>query len=267
MITKKRTIIITIVVAVAFFSLGLWVSVENYYEDDMAYIPSSCNVVAFDINGYLSVYMPLDTEGYDVTSSDEVLAGLRQASKTPHIKAILLSVDSPGGDGVAGEEIANAIKALEMPSVAVIRSIGASSAYWAASGADRIFASRISDIGSIGVTASYLDESIKNARDGYIYVELSSTKYKDVGDPSRPLSTEERAIVLSDLKKIHEVFVDNVAVNRNIEREKVAQLANGLTYLGSDALEYGLIDEIGDLVSATDYISQQIGEEVELCWY
>lgn len=264
---KKTAIILILVVAIASFAFGAWVFMEDYYEDDAAYIPSSCNVLTFDINGYLATYVPLDTEGYDVTSSDDVLDGLRLVAKTPHVKAVLLSIDSGGGDGVAGEEIANALKALEKPSVAVIRGIGASSAYWAASGADKVFASRISDIGSIGVTASYLDESIKNARDGYTYVELSSTRYKDVGDPSRPLSAEERAIVLDDLKKIHGVFVDDVAVNRNLERDEVAKLANGLTYLGADALQYGLIDEIGDLITATDYISQQIGEEVELCWY
>lgn len=264
--TKKTTTILILIVAVASFAFGAWVFMEDY-EDETAYIPSSCNVLAFDVNGYLSTYMPLDTEGYDVTSSDDVLDGLRLAAKTPHVKAVLLYIDSGGGDGVAGEEIANALKALEKSSVAVIRGMGASSAYWAASGADRVFASRISDIGSIGVTASYLDESIKNARDGYTYVELSSTRYKDVGDPSRPLSAEERAIVLADLKKIHEVFVDDVAINRSIEREKVAQLANGLTYLGADALEHGLIDEIGDLITASDYISQQIGDKVELCWY
>lgn len=270
--TKKTAAILILIVAVASFATGAWVFMGDYYEEseDTAYIPESCNVLAFAINGYLATYTSDNTAEeleMDAVSSWNIADGIRHAKDYPNVKAILLSVDSSGGDATTGEEVANALKAQELPSVAVIRSIAASAAYWAATGADTVFASRISDVGSIGATASYLDESRKNAQDGYTYVELTSAPYKDAGVPDRPLSTEEKAAVLSDLKKMHEVFVDDVAANRNLEREKVAQLANGLTYLGVDALEYGLVDKLGGFTAATDYIAEQIGEPVELCWY
>jgi signal peptide peptidase SppA len=268
---KKQTAIVLIVVAaIIAFIAGASVFMGDYSEEDTAYIPESCNVLAFTMNGYLATYTTdytaeeLET---DAVSSWYIADGIRHAEDYPNVKAVLLSIDSSGGDITTGEEIANALKALEIPSVALIRSMGASAAYWAATGADTIFASRISDVGSIGATASYLDETIKNRQEGYTLVELASAPHKDAGSPNRPLTTEERATVLSDLKKIHEVFVDDVASNRNLERDKVSELANGLTYLGVDSLEYGLIDKLGDFTAATDYISEQIGEPVELCWY
>ncbi len=266
---KKTAIILIIITAIIALIVGAWAgSYEDEYAD--AEIPASCNVLVSNMNGYLATYTTeTSAEGLesDVASSEYIVDAIHYAEGNPQIKAFLLSIDSFGGDITTGEEVANALKALDKPSVALIRSVGASAAYWAATGADTVFASRISDVGSIGVTASYLDETRKNAQEGYTYVELSSAPHKDAGDPSRPLNATERAAVLSDIKKIHEVFVDEVASNRNLEREKVAGLANGLTYLGMDALEHGLIDKVGDLTTVTEYIAEQIGEPVELCWY
>ena len=70
-----------------------------------------------------------------------------------------------------------------------------------ATGADKIYASNISSVGSIGVTQSYLDETAKDAKDGYKYIELTSVPYKDLGSPSRPITEEEKAIVIADLVK------------------------------------------------------------------
>lgn len=266
---KRTTIILIVITAIIALLVGAWAgSYEEEYADTE--LPASCNVLVSTMNGYLATYTTdatADELESDVASSAYIVDAVQFAERSPQIKAFLLSIDSSGGDITTGEEVANALKALDKPSVALIRSIGASAAYWAATGADTVFASRISDVGSIGATASYLDETIKNARDGYTLVELASAPHKDAGSPNRPLTAEERATIISDLKKIHEVFVDEVATNRNLEREKVAELANGLTYLGMDALEYGLVDKLGDLTAAISYIEEQIGEPVELCWY
>ena len=269
-ITRKKVLAIIIAVAVVAFGAGAVFSGSDYEE----YISDgsesdSCNVLVLSANGYLSTYIPEQTtdDWSDVSSSEYITDGILSAQNDQEIKAVLLYIDSSGGNGVAGEEIANALKRLDKPSVAVIRAIGASSAYWASTGADKIYASKISDVGSIAITASYLDETNKIAKEGYQYTELSSGKYKDLGDIGRPLTAEERAIVLSDLRKAHDVFVEAVAINRNLEKSEVEKLANGLTYVGTDALGYGLIDEIGDINTATKYLEEQIGEKVELCWY
>lgn len=259
----KTTLGITLITAVIAFTTGAFLFITDDYSETG--LPISCNVLVVSMDGYLSTYSNSDEE--DVTSSDDILDAILLAKAEDQIKAVVLSIDSYGGDGVAGEEVANALVSLEKPTVAAIRSIGVSSAYWAATGADRIFASRISDVGGIGITASYLDESIKNTRDGYTFIELNSARFKDVGNPSRLLTNEEKNLILSDLEKIHNIFVDDIATNRNLDRDTVARLANGLTFIGVDALENGLIDEIGDLNSASNYLKNQIAEDVELCWY
>ena len=234
-----------------------------------------CNVLAIALNGELDSYLvnqTADSSGQntgfvDAVSSQNIVSGIESAKNDPNIKAVILSIDSSGGYGTAGEEIANAMKSLSKPNAAVIRTVGASAAYWAATGAQKIYASKISDVGSIGVTQSYLDQTAKDAKDGYKFIELSSVQYKNMGDPSRPLSDEEKAIILADLKKNQEVFVQEVATNRNLKVTDVNKIANGLTYVGIDALKYGLIDEIGDMTTVTKYLEDKIGEKANVCWY
>ncbi|OHA95748.1 MAG: hypothetical protein A3C70_03190 [Candidatus Zambryskibacteria bacterium RIFCSPHIGHO2_02_FULL_43_14] len=266
-VSRKKALILVICIGVLAFIAGSYFSDDTYIAGTDS--QENCNVLALSANGYLSTYIPERTtdDWSDVSSSEYITDGILSAQDDQEIKAVLLSVDSHGGNGIAGEEIANALKRLDKPSVSVIRTIGASAAYWAATGVDKIYASKISDVGSIAITASYLDETNKITKEGYEYTELSSGKYKDLGDTGRPLTAEERSIVLSDLRKAHEVFVQAVATNRNLEIGEVEKLANGLTYVGIDALGYGLIDEIGDIATATKYLEEQIGEKVELCWY
>jgi len=271
--TRKKAVILTISIGVIAFIAGAFLSGDSYEGDlsssDQNTNTESCNVAAFSIKGYLGTFLvkqPIDQE-VDVSSSEDIVYGMLVAENDPQIKAVMVFIDSGGGDGVAGEEISNALKSLSKPNVAVIRTLGASAAYWAATGADKIYASKMSDVGGIGITSSYLDQSSKDAKEGYRYIELTSAKYKDLGDPSRPLTAEEKVIVLADLEKMHNVFVEEVAQNRNLKVADVNKIANGLTFVGLNALNYGLIDEIGDIVSATKHIENQIGEKADICWY
>jgi len=246
-----------------FMSDGDFGDMSSYGEND------SCNVIAFSLNGYVLTYTPLAPEEYNdvITSSDDLAYGISSVETDPDIKGVIIAIDSGGGSAVGGEEIANALKNLQKPNVAYIRETGASAAYWAATGADKIYASKLSDVGGIGVTMSYLDDSKKLQEEGSKYIELSSAKFKDLGDTGRPLTTEERVIVMGDLLKAHKVFVSTVAENRKLDIKKVEAFSNGLTYMGEDALKMGLIDEIGDINSATKYIEEQIGEKAEVCWF
>ena len=271
-ISRKRVFALIVAVGIVAFAAGAFLYERKDDGDDSiasTNTDDTCNVLAFSIKGYLSTYIPKQPadQEVDVSSSEDIVKGILLAQNDPDIKAVMLSIDSHGGDGVAGEEIASALKSFDEPSVAVIRSIGASAAYWASIGADKMYASKISDVGGIGVTASYLDESNKNTKEGYTFIELTSAKYKDTGDPKKPLTQAEKEILMSDLRKVHNVFVEDVASKRKLEVSAVQKLANGLTFVGEDALSYGLIDEIGDVASATKYLEEKIGEKVEFCWY
>lgn len=241
---------------------------EVAYEDEY----QSCNVLGINLHGMLATYIPAqgsadDPEEYqiqygDAVGSEDVVSSIWSANYDDSIKAILIEVDSGGGYPVAGEEIANALKESTKPTVVVIRQSGMSAAYWASTGANQIFASKNSDIGSIGVTASYLEEISKDKK----YIQLSSGKYKDTGSPEKPISEDEKALLMRDIKITHENFIEAVATNRNIPIEQVREIADGSSVLGERAKELKLIDQIGGWTEAENYIEQQIGEMPEVCW-
>jgi protease-4 len=232
---------------------------------------SDCSVLGLNLHGTVVTYIPEDyfddpESNKDIVASEKITHYIEEANNDEKIKAILIEVDSSGGLPVAGEEIARALKNSAKPSVVVIRQSGLSSAYWAASGANRIFASRNSDIGSIGVTASYLESVDKNKKDGYQYVQLSVGKYKDTGNPDKALTDDEKTLIMRDIKIVHQNFIADVAKYRNISEDDVQKIADGSSVLGDKAKELKLIDEIGGLSDAKNYIEKMINEKPEICW-
>ncbi|MFH1598300.1 MAG: S49 family peptidase [Patescibacteria group bacterium] len=231
------------------------------------------NVAGIELHGDLVTYISpenYDEDGYplvDQTASEDITAIIEDAESNDDIEAIILEVDSVGGGPVAAEEVAKALKAANKPTVALIREYGDSAAYYAATGADRIFASENSDVGSIGVTMSYLDYSQQNVEDGIIYQEISSGKFKNTGDPDKPLSDEEKAYLQRDTMILHENFVKAVSANRGLDIEKVRELADGSSMPGEMALDNGLIDQIGGMDEIADYLDSQYDMDTLLCWY
>lgn len=232
---------------------------------------SSCNVLGINLHGDLYTYIPESNDDElmsdkDVVGSEEIVSALMSADEDDEIKAVIIEVDSAGGYPVAGEEIANTIKSISKPVIAFIRQSGTSAAYWSIITADKIFASKNSDVGSIGVTISYLENVAKNEKDGIKYVQLSAGKYKDAGSPDKPLTEEEKAIIVRDLKIVHENFIQDIAKSRNIPTERVRSMADGSSVLGEKAKELGLIDEIGGYLEVIKYIEEKIGTEADVCW-
>lgn len=232
----------------------------------------SCNVLGIELHGNLTTYIPLtnlDKDGNvleDQTAFENIVYSINEAEKDENIKAIILEIDSYGGSPVAAEEISNALKNAKKPTVALIRDGGVSAAYFAATGANKIFASKNSDVGSIAVTMSYLDNVRQNQKEGLTYNQLSSGKFKDTGDPGKSLSAEEIKLLMRDVNIIHQNFIKAVAENRKLDIKKVEGLADGSTMLGEMALNNGLIDEIGGLFEVKEYLKEKIGVDVEICW-
>lgn len=226
----------------------------------------ACNVGAVEVRGEILTYLTDSQIGEDYASSEDVYFALKDHNENEDIKVILVEVDSYGGLPVAAEEIASKMKKIEKPVIVLIREFGLSAGYWVASAGDKIFASKLSDIGSIAVTMSYLDSSGLNEMQGYIWNDLSTGKFKDSGTRSKPLTEEERALFERDLKIVHEEFIRAVALNRNMTMEDVRALADGSSMLGEMAKEAGLIDEIGSFYEVDKYIENLLGEKPEYCW-
>ncbi len=247
------------------------VDVEETEDTEEPVWSDNCNVQGIELLGDLVTYNQVTGEtseeyALDQTASQDIVYYIEQAEQNEDIKAIILEIDSLGGYPVAGEEVTRALKLATKPTVALIRGAGDSAAYMAATGADRIFASKFSDVGGIGVTMSYLETAKQNEKDGIVYQSLTSGKFKDAGDPDKTLSAEERALLMRDINLLHDDFVELVATNRSLDVEKVKDLADGSTMLGEMALENGLIDEIGGYPEVKEYLKQQINEDIEVCW-
>lgn len=233
---------------------------------------SDCNVLGMELRGDLVTYISPEnkkedgTANIDQTDSESIIYLIDQAEIDKDIKAIILEVDSYGGSAVAGEEISRALKKSTKPTVVLVRRAATSAAYWAASGADIIFASALSDVGGIGVTMSYVDNAKRNIRDGFTYNSLSVGKYKDYGDPDRSLTEEEKQLVMRDLKSAYDIFIKTVAENRNLPIDKVKLIADGASMPGQIAIENGLIDRIGGIYDVSDYLRDKLGEDISICW-
>jgi len=268
----KWILIISISIIIGGITVNWYSSEKSSSKDTSASANQGCNVLGVNLHGMVVTYNSPDSYNdngdliLDQTSADGVLWAIKDANENPDIKAIIVEVDSSGGYPVAGEEILNAVKNSEKPVVAFIRDIGASAAYWAISSADRIFASRNSNVGSIGVTMSYLSNVEKNNKEGYVYEQLSAGKYKDTGAPDKVLTYEEKNLILRDVNVIYENFIKDVSENRGLTIKAVKSFADGSTVMGEKAKELGMIDEIGGINEVEKYLEPIIGEKPEVCW-
>lgn len=206
---------------------------------------------------------------YSATYSDDIITFIEDSIKDPNIKAIIFEINSPGGTAVASSKIAEAIKKAkkEKLTIAVMQEQATSGAYWIASSCDYIIAHPLSITGSIGVLASYLEISGLLERFNVTYVNLTTAKHKDIMSPFRELTDDEREIIRHKLNIIHESFINEIAKNRNLDKEQVKELATGIFYLGSEAKELGLVDALGSKEDAIKYVEEKLNIKANIKEY
>ena len=253
--SNRWLVVIIILVIMGFFSTmvaGIFALVLSADFD-----AAGANVAIIPIKG--PIYGDADSGAFSsVTGSQDIIEQLDKAADNPSIKAIILEINSPGGSAVASEEIALKVASLNKTTVAWIREVGASGAYWIASATNHIVANRMSVTGSIGVISSYLEFAGFIERYNVTYQRLVAGERKDMGVPFRELPDDERAILQEKLNIIHGYFIDAVAENRGLDRAKVKNIADGSFFLGSEALGFGLVDELGGRNEAMAYIENTL---------
>jgi signal peptide peptidase SppA len=181
------------------------------------------------------------------TSVESFRNDFRAALASPDVGGIVIDVDSPGGmvDGVP--EMAAEIRAARgaKPIVAVANTEAASAAYWLASQADQLVATKSSRVGSIGVVSAHEDESAKNAAEGVKTTLVSAGQFKTEGNPFEPLSEDARAHLQSMVDEFYGMFVSDVAKGRKTQVDAVRQgFGQGRLVTATDALDTGMIDQI-----------------------
>lgn len=271
--TKKITYITTgvTILLVAIFLLIMWITVWSWEvvseEDQINEYYQSCDLVMLSIQGDIVGYAP-ESENDDigdVASIENIIYNLEHIEEQD-FPAVILDITSWGGSFAPAKELADFIAQMKTPVIVSIREAGLSGGYYIASQADQVFASPFSDIGSIGVTMSYLDESRINEREGYTWNSLSTGKFKDAGSPEKPLTPQERALFERDLSILHTTFVTDVARGRNLPLETVQSLADGSSILAERALELGLIDGVKHQWEVIKDIQEKYNLSDTLCW-
>jgi protease-4 len=184
-----------------------------------------------------------------------------QANKDVTIKAIILEINSPGGTVVASREIEQIVKESDKPVVVLMKEVAASGGYWIATPAETIIADPATITGSIGVTSSYLQFAELMGKYGVTYERLVSGEYKDVGSPYKELTPKERELLQRKIDAINEMFIEAISANRDSPREQVRALATGEILLGTEALDYGLIDSLGGINEAQNTAEALLGVE------
>jgi protease-4 len=190
---------------------------------------------------------PRGTVGGDTTA-----ALLRQARNDDKVKAVVLRVDSPGGSAFASEVIRNEIEALKeagKPVVASMSSLAASGGYWISMSADRIVAQPTTLTGSIGIF-SVITTFEKGLNNLGIYTDgVGTSPFSDVGVTTGLSDGASQAFQMG-IEHGYNRFIGLVSQSRDIPLENVDDVAQGRVWTGQDALEFGLIDKIGDFDDA-----------------
>ncbi|MEO5359862.1 MAG: signal peptide peptidase SppA [Nitrospirota bacterium] len=196
-----------------------------------------------------------------IMSSKDTIKELKKYREDPSIKAIVLSVDSPGGAVVPSQEIYEEVKKTNAKKKVVVSmgSVAASGGYYISAPATRIMANSATVTGSIGAYMETVNISDLMDKLGVKREVVKSAKYKDMGSLYHGLGPEERAMFQGLLDDIHHQFVEAVASGRKMPIEKAEALADGRIFTGRQALKAGLVDKIGTLQDAIKETALLVG--------
>lgn len=208
-----------------------------------------------------------DGEIIDGRGSEEVAGKyfadmIDNVRRDENVKAVVLRVNSPGGSVIAASQIKDAVDALcaEKPVIASFGSYAASGGYWISANCNYIFSDATTLTGSIGVFGIIPDisKTVKNIAHINIY-NVNSNKHSDMYSMMHTLTPEEQAFVQTDIERVYEQFTGLVAEGRNMSVERVDELGQGRVWTGRDALQNGLVDQIGGLKEALEYAAKEAG--------
>ena len=191
----------------------------------------------------------------EVIGSDRISAAIRKARKDDNVKAIVMRVNSPGGDALASDIILREVLLAkqEKPFVVSMGNVAASGGYWISCGADKIIADASTITGSIGVLAMIpnMQKMFKNKL-GISFDQVKSNENAEFISLTAPMTAYQQTVLEKAIDDIYQKFLAKVAEGRNMTTGQVHEIAQGRIWSGTDALEIGLIDEIGGMERAIE---------------
>jgi protease-4 len=236
------------------FSIYTLNAFKNTENSGLSFVPKGDEIAVVEVSGV-------------IFESKEIVEKLRIAEKSKKIKAIIVRVDSPGGAVGPSQEIYEEIRRIDQdeekgkPVYASFGSLAASGGYYIGAATRKIYTNAGTLTGSIGVIMQFVDFSklLKWAKvDSNV---IKAGKYKDIGQPNRPMTKEERKLLKKMLTGVHEQFVRDIMILRKGKiKGDIWKYAQGQVFTGEEAKKIGLVDELAGLWEA----GRRIHKDLEL---
>jgi protease-4 len=189
----------------------------------------------------------------------ETIKSLNKIANDSNIKAVLVNINSSGGTGVGGESLYREFRKIaeKKPIVASIGEIGASAAYMAAIGTDRIYAYDISLVGSIGVIIMNIEVGEFAKKHGINLELIKSSPLKGIPNYFEKLNSQQKEYVQSLVDESNKYFIGLVKKRRNLSEDDLKKVSDGRIFTGSKANQLKLIDQIGDGADAVKWLKSK----------
>lgn len=238
-----------------------WAKYMNVPENSDTRQPRSADKIAV-IYGMGNIISGEGTERS--MGSDRIAGAIRKARLDESVKAIVFRINSPGGSALASDVILREVKlASEVkPVIASMGDVAASGGYYVACGADMIVASPNTITGSIGVFGLIPNmQNFFNNKLGITFDNVKTNDYADLMTISRPLTPNERALIQEGVEQVYTTFIGHVAEGRGIPVAQVDSIGQGRVWSGAEAIQIGLVDELGGLNFAIEKAAEKAGLE------
>lgn len=225
-----------------------------------------------EVPGLIQIPLPYLSQGR-TTGSESIVRQLEEAFSNPRVKAVILRVDSGGGSALASAEINAAIirlkKKYKKPFIVSMGGAAASGGYYVSTSADKIFADELTVTGSIGVFTARpnIDSLIQNQK---IKVEtFKRGEHSDISTIYRKLDSTEIEIIQNLVDFYYDKFIESVSNGRKLSKQEAEEVAQGRVWLGTDAFNKKLVDEIGGLYGALKYAKKKgnVGNRMKLIYF
>ncbi|MDX1395637.1 MAG: signal peptide peptidase SppA [Gemmatimonadota bacterium] len=245
--TSRGTLIAIIAVFVV-FGVGMVLSLRALSGGSL--LPTGSRIAVVPLTG-------------TIVAEEPFLRVLEAYERDGSVRGFVIAIESPGGAVGASQSIYEGIRALrerdDRPVLAWMGDVGASGGYYAAMGADSVFALPGTITGSIGVVMEFPNAEELYRKVGVGWEVVKSGEYKDAGSPARSLTPADRGILQAMVDDVHDQFVQVVAAGRGLEPSDVEALADGRIYSGRQAVGLGLVDRTATLAEVLEVAGRMTG--------
>ncbi len=191
------------------------------------------------------------------TPADDIVEQIDRADDDDNVDALLVKLNTPGGEVVPSDDIKLAAERFDGPTVAYATDVCASGGYWIASGCDELWARDASVVGSIGVIGARVNANELAEKIGLSYEGFTAGEYKDAGTALKEMTDDEREYLQGLVDDYYDHFVERVSDGRDLEPSFVRD-TEARVYLGEQAHEIGLVDELGTREDVEDAIAARL---------